>query len=83
MLFAIQSAAMTTTVLVLSAGKTALLSSVMMVLSATSPNHMDVELVQSTSVTTVRSGVLFGTLNAVKTSTMSLAVFAHLTAHLA
>ena len=62
------------------AGRTAQMSSEKMVPSATSRNRMDVELAQSTSVTIVRSGVLFGTLNAVKTSIMLLAVFAHLTA---
>ena len=78
--FATHSAEMATMVLVQFAGKIARMSSVMMVLTVTSRNHMDVEQAQLTSVTTARSGVPSGTQNAVKTSTTSLAVYAHPTA---
>ena len=79
--FAILCAVTTTMVLDLSAGSTALANSVTMALSATNQTHMDVELDQLTSVTTVRSGDFYGTPSAVKTITMSTAVSALLIAH--
>ena len=81
--FAIHSAVMATTVLGQFAGKTALMSSVMMVPTVTSPIRMDVVQAQLKSVTIVKSGVHSGTLNAVKTITTLIAAFAHPTAPLA
>ena len=91
-LFATHCAELASTELDLSAGNTALMGSVMMVPSAISLTHMDVELDtqfgMKTNVTVkilildAKSGELSGTLNAELTSTMSLAVSAHLIAPL-
>lgn len=67
-------------VLVPSAGSTAPAISVTMAHSATNQTHMDVEQALLTNVTTVRSGVLSGTLNVVITSTTLHAACAPLTA---
>jgi hypothetical protein len=90
--FAILFVELGTTVLVQFAGSIALMDSAMMVLSASSPKLMDVELVMLSGMRTsatvrmlmlvARNGVLCGILSAEQTSTMLLAVFAHLTAQL-
>lgn len=86
-LFATHCAELASTELDLSAGNTALMGSVMMVPSAISLTLMDAELDtqfgMKTNVTVkilnsaAKSGEPFGTLNAERTSTMLLAVFAH------
>jgi len=88
--FATLFAELVSTVLDQSAGNIAQMDSVMMALSASSPKLMVVELVMPSGMKTsatvrmlmlvARNGVLCGILNAEQTSTMSLAVFAHLTA---
>ena len=80
--YAILTAAITTMVSALSAGSTALVSSVMMAHSATSRVHMAAVLAQYTSVTIVRKMVCFGTLSAETTSTTLDVAYARLTAHL-
>ena len=77
---AIPCAVMVTMVLVPSAGSTAPAISVTMAHSATNQTHMDVEQALLTNVTTVRSGVLSGTLSVVTTSTTLHAACAPLTA---
>merc|ERR1712150_98801 len=77
---AIPCAAMDTTVLAQFVGRTALMSLEMMAPSVTNQSLMDVELAQPTSVTTVKSMDSFGIQSAARTSTMSAAVSALLTA---
>ena len=79
---ATHTAGMATTVLGQSAGKAVQVNLEMMVHTATNQNLMEEVQVLSISVTTVRNGELFGTLNAELASTTLHAAFAHLTAHL-
>lgn len=80
--YAILTAAITTMVSALSAGKTALVSSVMMVHSATSQVHMVVVPVQFTSVTIVKKMACFGTPFAETTSTTLDVAYARPIVHL-
>ena len=68
------------TVLAQFAGRNALRNSATMAPTVTSLSLTAVALVQQRNVTTARSGVPFGTLNAVIASTMLAAVSARLTA---
>ena len=80
--YATLTAAITTKVSVIYAGRTALVGSVMMVHFATSRVHMVAVLAQQNSVTIVRKMVCFGTLFAKKTSSALVVAYAHPTAHL-
>ena len=75
---AILSAAMVTTASVQFAGRTVLLTSATMVLSATSHLLMDVELAHSPNARTVKSGAYSGIPSAVKASITSHAASAPL-----
>ena len=81
--FVIRSAVRVTTVLVPSAGSTAPASSVTMALFATSLILTEEALAPSASAKTAKNGALSGILNAARTSTTQLAVFARPTAPLA